>query len=261
MPFESWILGEILVKWFFQNLGGRAAFALKNPRYATLSLLGELTHSDEKFLARITRSSPQDIRGHLNEPISMPEFAEHLRSARDEFRSLAITSADLFAKKVLYQYAVARALKPACILETGIANGVSSTYLLLALQKNGVGQLHSVGLADPAFLPAGKQPGWLVPDWLRDRWQVHLGDAREILPRLLSRLGRVNLFIHDSLHSYDHMLWEFQTVYHYQQPGDLLCADDALWNDAFTNFARQVNEPDARILHGVGFLRKSRNSP
>ena len=67
-------------------------------------------------------------------------------------------SADLFAKKVLNQYAAVRALKPNCVIETGVANGVSSSYLLLALRKNGRGCLHSVGLADPAFLPAGKEP-------------------------------------------------------------------------------------------------------
>jgi len=216
----------------------------------------ELTLHDEKFLARITGSSVSQIRAYLNEPVSTPAFAEHLRNAREEFHKVAITSADLHARKVLFQYAAVRALRPECILETGIANGVSSSYLLLALQKNGCGHLHSIGLADPAFLPAGKQPGWLVPQWLRNSWQIHLGDAREILSPLLTRLQHVNVFIHDSLHTYDHMLWEFEAAYPYLNSGDLLCTDDALWNNAFNDFARKAGTPEARILHGVGFLRK-----
>jgi Methyltransferase domain len=245
------------VKWLFKNFGDRAAFALRNPRYAAASLFRELTRSDEKFLARITFSSASQIRGYLNEPISMAEFAEHLRATKKGFRDLAITSADLYAKKVLYQYAAVRAFKPDCVVETGIANGVSSAYLLLGLCKNGNGCLHSIGLADPSFLPQGKQPGWLVPQWLRGRWQIHLGDAREVLPRVLSQLQHISMFVHDSLHTYEHMLWEFETAYPYMRSGALLCADDALWNNAFNDFARTVGATDARILRGVGFSRKN----
>src|SRR5438067_2085797 len=101
---------------------------------------------------------------NLDEPINTRAFLEHLCNEEAHFRSLSIESADLFAKKILNQYAAVRAFAPDCIVETGVANGVSSSYLLLALQKNKRGNLHSVGLADTAFLPVGKDPGWLVPE-------------------------------------------------------------------------------------------------
>ena len=245
------------MKWLFQNARRRAGFAFKNPRYAIGAIFRELTLADEKFLARIAASSPRQIRDYLDEPISTPAFAEHLRDADKQFRALSIESADLFAKKILNQYAAVRALSPDCIVETGIANGVSSSYLLLALQKNGHGRLHSIGLPDPAFLPPGREPGWLVPQWLRTPWEVHLGDAREILPGLLTQLGDIGIFIHDSLHTYDHMTWEFETAYPHLRSGGLLFSDDALWNDSFYNFARTAGAPEARILRGVGFLRKN----
>ncbi len=245
------------MKWLLQNVRRRAGFAIKNPRYTLGAIFRDLTLADEKFLARITASSPHQIRGYLDEPISTPAFAEHLRGADKEFRALSIESADLFAKKILNQYAAVRAFAPDCIVETGVANGVSSSYLLLALQKNGHGRLHSIGLADPAFLPRGKDPGWLVPQWLRAPWEVHLGDAREILPGLLTQLGNIGIFIHDSLHTYDHMIWEFETAYPHLRSGGLLFSDDALWNDSFYEFARNVGAPEAMILRGVGFLRKN----
>jgi predicted O-methyltransferase YrrM len=245
------------MKWLLQNVRRRAKFAIKNPRYAFGAIVRELTLADERFVSLITGASASQIRGYLDEPIGTSEFAEHLRSAEHQFRMLSIDSADLFAKKILNQYATVRALKPSCVVETGIANGVSASYLLLALQKNGRGRLHSVGLADPAFLPAGKEPGWLVPPWLRSSWQIHLGDARDILPTLFAELGRIDLFIHDSLHTYDHMRWEFETAYPYLLPGGLLLSDDALWNDAFHDFARMAHAREARILRGVGFLRKT----
>jgi len=244
------------MRWLIQNVRRRAGFAIKNPRYALRAMLRELTFADEKFIGRITASSPQQIRRYLDEPITTPRFAEHIHGADEQLRALSIGSADLFAKKILNQYAAVRALAPECIVETGIANGVSSAYLLLALQKNGGGCLHSVGLPDPAFLPPGKDPGWLVPQWLRDPWQVHLGDAREILPRLLAEIGNIGIFIHDSLHTYDHMTWEFETAYPHLLSGGLLFSDDALWNDSFNDFARRMLMP-AKILRGVGFLKKN----
>src|SRR5712671_1157998 len=224
------------MKWLLQNLRRRAGFAIKNPRYALGAMIREVSLVDEKFLASITNISPGQIRKYLDEPITTPLFAEHLRGVEEEFRSLSIESADLFAKKILNQYAAVRALAPDYVVETGIANGVSSSYLLLALQKNRRGSLHSIGLADPAFLPPGKNPGWLVPEWLRAPWQVHLGDAREILPSLLVQLGKIDVFIHDSLHTYDHMTWEFGTAYPHLRVGGLLFSDDALWNSAFPEF-------------------------
>jgi len=244
------------VKWLFQNVGGRVTHALKHPGYALNTLIRELALSDERFLAQITGISARQIRSFLDEPIKTVEFADHLRSTAEQFRALSIKSADLYAKKVLNQYAVVRALKPQCIVETGIANGVSSSYILLALHKNGHGRLHSIGLGDPIFLPPGKDLGWLVPDWLRSPWQTHLGDAREILPRLAVQLTDMSIFVHDSLHTYDHMMWEFKTAYPHLQTGGLLLADDALWNEAFNDFVRDVNASQAQILRGVGFLRK-----
>lgn len=245
------------MKWLLQNVRRRAVFALKNPRYAASAIIRDLTLADEKFLGHITGASPGQIRAFMSEPISTPDFAKLLRGAEEKFRNLAIESADLFAKKILVQYAAVRALAPQCIVETGVANGVSSSYLLLGLHKNGKGRLHSIGLDDPAFLPSGAEPGWLVPVWLRSRWQIHIGDARQILPPLLSQLGCIDIFIHDSLHTYEHMLWECETAYPALRRGGLLFSDDALLNSAFHDFARKVQEPEATILRGVGFLRKT----
>jgi len=246
------------MKWLLQNMRQRAAFALKNPRYTARAILRELIQTDEKFLGQVTGVLPRQIRSYLSEPISTPAFATLLRNAESKFRRSSVESADLFAKKILVQYAAVRALNPRCVVETGVANGVSSSYLLLALHKNGgSGRLHSIGLDDPAFLPPGDKPGWLVPDWLREGWRLHIGDARQILPSLLSRLGTVDVFIHDSLHTYEHMIWEFETAHPFVRSGGLIFSDDALWNNAFQDFARKFREPDARIIRGVGLLRKT----
>ena len=108
-------------------------------------------------------------------------------------------------------YALVRLLRPQAVVETGVGSGVSSTYFLRAMEKNGQGRLYSIDLPlpDDRLLPPGKETGWLVPPSLAGRWELVLGDARGELPALLERLGEVDFFFHDSDHSYEHMVWEY----------------------------------------------------
>jgi len=242
------------MKWYLLNTAQRFRFVMQNPRYALKAALRELTLADERFLAAATGTGVRQIRGFLQEPFTGTEFLTHLRICEGVFRQ-GFSSADLWAKKILVQYAAVRALKPDTVVETGVASGVSSAYLLLALQRNQKGALHSVEIGDPAYLPAGKEPGWIVPDWLRSRWQLHLGDVAAILPVLFRELGEVDIFIHDSLHTYEQMKFEFELAHPHIKHGGLLLADDALWNSAFQEFARAVPSPASAIIRGVGFLR------
>ena len=245
------------MNWLFQNFRHRARFALENPLYAFNSLCRELTLADERFLSTITNVDTSQIRGFVKEPVQNDFFLACLQSLEAELRTLEVYSADLYAKKILLQYAAVRAFQPSIVVETGVANGISSAYLLLAIQANRRGTLYSIGLNDPQYLPAGKPLGWAVPQELRSPWKLLVGDSRTILPSLLNKIGSTDIFIHDSLHTYEHMLWEFRVAYPHLRPGGLLFSDDAKWNSAFSEFAIEVASPRATILRGVGFLQKA----
>jgi len=244
------------MKWIFLDAKQRLQRIVANPGYAAKAVLREVTWADERFLAYITGERVSRIRQFIDEPAHTPEFFGHVSECEKTFRTTSIESADLYAKKVLIQYAIVRALRPATIVETGVANGVSSAHMLLALHNNRQGILHSIEIGDSRYLPAGGEPGWVVPDWLRGRWRLHLGDARQILPQLVRELPSLDLFTHDSLHTYEHMKFEFEQVFPFLRPGGILIADDALWNEAFWDFARAKMVRNAQILHGVGVLRK-----
>lgn len=248
------------MKWYGFNLGNRIRFALRHPAYTFRSLARDVIRADERFLASVTGRTVGEIHGFLNEPFRDPAFVSHVKKAQGAFGQLELESADLFAKKVLIQYAVIRACRPGVVVETGVANGVSTTYVLYALHRNGIGQLHSVEIGDSTYLPRGASTGWLVPDWLRSRWKLHLGDSREVLPKLLRELGQIDLFIHDSLHTYEHMMFEFEQAYPGVRPAGLILADDALWNSSLRDFADRVRAPRWDILRGVGILQKGRGN-
>lgn len=245
------------MNWLLQNLGPRLRFALRNPGYAAGSLYRELTLSDERFLSSVTGVPAARIRSFLDEPIHDELFAATLREAETFFTTANLLSADLYAKKVLLQYAAIRAFAPDVVVETGVASGVSSSYLLLALKKNGRGKLCSIELGDPRYLPPGRPPGWIVPGWLKSRWELRIGDSRELLPVLLKKLGNTDVFIHDSLHTHEQMLWEYRAAFPFLKPGGLLISDDAAWNPAFPEFCAEARAARFRILRGVGFLQKN----
>jgi predicted O-methyltransferase YrrM len=72
---------------------------------------------------------------------------------------------------------------------------------------------------------------------------------------LLAEGSAVDIFIHDSDHSYDHMHWEFEQVWPLIRPGGLLLSDDILGNQAFDDFVHQY-EAHAYKLGNMGGIVK-----
>ena len=133
-------------------------------------------------------------------------------------------------------YALCRALRPSVVVETGVAHGVTSAFILQALTANNHGELWSVDLP-PLGDAAQTQCGSLVPAELRSRWHLLRGMSRRVLPPLVSTLPAIDIFLHDSLHTYRNMTREFETVWPKLRPGGLLLSDDVEMNRAFERFA------------------------
>jgi hypothetical protein len=164
-------------------------------------------------------------------------------------------------------YYAARLVCPEVAVETGVFDGFSSAFLLKALDDNGRGRLYSVDLPAriplPAStdrmafdtLPAGAEPGWIVPEDLRARWTIRLGESRRVLEPWLRELAPIGLFFHDSLHTRDNMEWEFGVAWQALGAGGLLMSDDVYWSSAFRDFGRAIGAR-GRILRGVGFQWK-----
>jgi predicted O-methyltransferase YrrM len=129
-------------------------------------------------------------------------------------------------------YLACRYLRPRVVVETGVAYGVTSTYILAALKDNAYGELHSVDLP-PLAVGAAAHVGHFVPLELRSRWKLNLGPAKKLLPDILDRTKPIDLFVHDSLHTYFHMKCEFESALSALRPGGVLISDDIDGNRAF----------------------------
>jgi len=133
-------------------------------------------------------------------------------------------------------FAICRIIKPEVVIETGVAYGVTSTYILKALELNNRGVLHSIDLP-----PLGKNSdsyvGWFVPEELKRRWCLHRGASKRILPSLLPQVKSVDIFIHDSRHTYQNIKRELSLVLPYLSRRSVVIADDVQENRAFLEWA------------------------
>jgi hypothetical protein len=135
-------------------------------------------------------------------------------------------------------YALTRLIKPKHVVEVGVSAGVSTSYLLLGLQKNGEGGvLHSIDLPEIQTrvirgaswaLPPGKKSGWAVPSHLKKSWDLRLGKSSEILPTLVKEIDAINLFIYDVPYEIDEAIGDFGIVNDKLRKGSVALADNCL---------------------------------
>jgi len=154
-------------------------------------------------------------------------------------------------------YVACRLLKPTTVAETGVCYGAASAFLLQALEVNGKGHLYSIDLP-PLHRNPHQWVGVLVPPSLRSRWVVKLGTSKRHLPALLREVGPVDMFFHDSLHTYSNMSLEFRLVEQYLSSLSLVVADDIDGNAAFRDWTARtrpnivscIQESDKQSLFG-----------
>ncbi len=130
-------------------------------------------------------------------------------------------------------YAFVRALRPSVVLETGVANGHSSFFILSALRANGHGLLHSVDRSPGV--------GSLLGAEERERWRLHVlqrkGLKRSFM-EILEPLQPIGFFLHDSDHTYPWQSFELQAAAKKLAPGGVLTSDDCDGCNAFLDFCR-----------------------
>jgi len=157
----------------------------------------------------------------------------------------------------LLLYSFVRATKPQVVIETGVASGSSSYVILQALENNKKGVLYSIDFPETwQFDPEGKKSGWLVPDSLRHRWKLLIGRSSDLLPDLLAQLKKIDIFFHDSEHTYENMWFEYNLVWNYIKDGGLLLSHDVSWNSAFSDFCVQKRLKPIILAGNIGLIRK-----
>ncbi len=153
-----------------------------------------------------------------------------------------------------WMYIVLRATKPEILIETGVSHGYSSWLILNALKKNGKGKLYSIDLAgndtNSDYNLSQDKIGHVVPEELGVNWELIIGDVAQKLPELLDKLQQIDLFFHDSDHSYNNMQFEFKIASKYLKKGGIILSDDIHKNTAFEEFVNKSKFKTAYFTKG-----------
>jgi cephalosporin hydroxylase len=75
------------------------------------------------------------------------------------------------------------------------------------------------------------------------------------LPKLLRELEQIDVFVHDSEHSYEMMMFEFCLSWKHLKQGGYIVCDDHDWNDAFHDFAKAKGLTKYRVGN-LGVVKK-----
>lgn len=161
-------------------------------------------------------------------------------------------------------WSVARHLGPAIVVETGVARGMTSAAVLSALRSNGTGRLFSIDLP-PLTKGWAEQSGAAVEPRLRSRWTYLRGSTRRRLPPLLADLESIDIFVHDSLHTFETMTFEFHCAWESLRPGGVMISDDIDDSMAFEVFVAEkmpaatttiIGQESSKAGRRFGILRK-----
>jgi predicted O-methyltransferase YrrM len=149
-------------------------------------------------------------------------------------------------------YVTTRVAKPKLVVETGTNDGLGSSVILRALERNGAegssGRLISIDV--------DQRSGWLVPHFLRAGFEQRLEDS---LGALRAIEDSIDLAVLDSLHSYDHEREELE-IFAQRSRSSTIAISDNPGSHAFADFCRdhgfrhlEFRERPVRHIHpGAG---------
>lgn len=169
------------------------------------------------------RSILRESRQVVDYERSMLKTGRYWQITKDEVRSI---------------YSVIRERKPEIVIETGMGSGVSTVSILSAM--NDKGKLVSI---DPG-LPYGKgdrEVGFIIPSSMKSNLVYVKGTSSERLEGVLRTLPRLDVFFHDSDHSYQNVKFELGLVWPKIKENPLILIDNYDWSEAAMDFAKEKN--------------------
>lgn len=116
---------------------------------------------------------------------------------------------------------VIRTLRPRIMIETGVESGYSTEHFLTAMDAVSEGHLYS---CDP--VPSGFYDAYPI---VHPRFTFMREPSQSACPKIFAQHGPIDLFLHDSDHSWECQTWEFEWAWQYVRSGGVIASDDCGW--------------------------------
>ena len=217
-----------------------------------VGILGTRSRPEVPWISKVTGTNVEEAERAVNDVIVYSELIEELS------RKIGSTGRSYYAQfpAPLELFALVRLTRPQNLVESGVASGVSSTFLLLGIKANSAGILHSIDFSvfrkgsrgnQPWAIPQGMSSGWAVPSKLRGRWDLRKGRSEDLLGPLLEEVGMIDLYCHDSPVDVRHFEFEMKSIRGHLKRGSLVVAD---------NTDQKVFDETARSVGAEAFYRR-----
>jgi len=227
---------------------------------ASLFLHGDRNGVSLNFLQKSTNQiflSTEDFM--INSKLNYSDLQKDLSTAKILYKKVLeehrlITSGRWNAELELFSllYVLVKSKKPQLLVETGVANGVSTSAIMSALEEdNSSGSLNSFDIlpeTKEAYLGKGK-------------WIFHLLDKKRTHKQLSVAVGNsplVDIWLHDSNHGYRWQKFEYLLALSRLKEDGVLISDDIdasqAWGElAKSHFRESYIIFDSRKFVGIAF--------
>ncbi|HEY4114073.1 MAG TPA: class I SAM-dependent methyltransferase [Rhizomicrobium sp.] len=240
-------------------------YVVRHPRRIAIALVRDPARGFERLHERLMQRREDNAEVHVHQPVldwerqlhalmdidwpcsEGPAFWQVWRDTVAELEARGISAGpesfagynDGDAALVRACWCIVRHTRPEHVIETGVGHGFTSRIILEAMHRNGAGHLFSIDL--PPLDPVMRaQIGIAVPASLHNRWELVSGSSRRHLAPLLSRLGTIDLFVHDSLHTERNVTFELECAWRHLRRQGFLVVDDIDSNAGFDAFVRST---------------------
>lgn len=221
------------LKRFLKVFSGRADFPLQLHDLTTVN--SHVTTRPEEVIHKLLSPPPPRTASQ----------GDSLARLYPDFFDVNLKTVDLLQELV-------RSFSPRVVVETGVANGVSTRALLHALgaleESNSAGSARKLHSMDVDVSVA-------VPDLIQNpAWTFHLLESPRQLSHVLTTIGKIDMFFHDSDHRYQHQMYEYNLAWEHLNDGGILVTDDINWSNAFLDFCRHKSLKPAILADSNKFV-------
>ncbi len=172
---------------------------------------------------------------------NLEETLEQIKHFQDKLKAI-IEGRDFWQisdDEFAFLYLAVSISKPGIVFETGVGPGTSTSAILKALAEDSKLISFDLGVK---YGNADEMPvGFVIPEDLKSKWKLVLGDSNITLPRELKIYNNIEMFFHDSTHTYEHVSFELNTVFPYLSKNFIIVVDNYDWTDAPEDFAKKNN--------------------
>jgi hypothetical protein len=124
--------------------------------------------------------------------------------------------------------------RPGCVVETGVANGASTRVILQSFRE--------FDLSNSSLWSFDIDPKVFSSELERNsQFNKQIIDSPSSFLSAIKKIGTIDLFYHDSDHSYENQLLEYNTAWDALSHHGILMSDDVNWSNAFLDFCKKVN--------------------